>query len=201
MNISHQYRCLFIHIPKCAGTSIKLALNLPGRGHPPWQYFARNFPKEWQTYSKFCVVRNPWDRVVSAFCYAKMKESYWHREHTDRHPDADVLRDASFADCCRMLETQRDKLKHESWHPQHAWIAGVDDGRAVCMVNHILRHETLSRDFTEYAKLIGYKGGELPVVNRSERSDYAAYYDDETREIIGRVYATDIQLLGYRFQP
>lgn len=39
MNISDKYRYIFLHIPKAAATSIKEALELPGSGHLPWQYY------------------------------------------------------------------------------------------------------------------------------------------------------------------
>jgi len=40
----------------------------------------------------------------------------------------------------------------------------------------------------------------LDKINTSNRRDYRSYYDDETREIIRRVYAKDIELFGYVFE-
>ena len=62
-------KILFIHIPKAGGTSIATALYGKASGHPfLYQYYLANkhFTK---TFYKFCVVRNPYDRLVSAFSH------------------------------------------------------------------------------------------------------------------------------------
>lgn len=199
VNISDDLRCIFIHIPKAAGTSIKQALHLAGQGHPTWQYFAQAYPDKWKAYRKFTVIRNPWDRVVSAYVYARMKESYWHGENTFLHPDYPLLKDKSFEDCCRMLEEDRNSLTHESWHAQYLWMADVVDGKASPMVDVILRYENLDADFARLAALLDTRECRLPHINKTERVAYRDYYDDSTRAIISRVYQADVELFGYKY--
>jgi hypothetical protein len=199
MNISDKYRCIFIHIPKTAGTSIKELLGMPGSGHPPWQFFYNNFPDKWHSYVKFTVVRNPWERTVSSYTYARMERSYWHDSRTAPHPDYELLKSASFREFCDILLHKRELLKHESWHPQHFWIAGKSNNETVLMVPNILRCETLERDFSGLCRKLGISPVSLPRINVSDHRDYRNYYDDRTRDIIGRVYADEIRLLGYSF--
>lgn len=199
MNISNEHKCIFIHIPKAAGTSVKKALDLPGRGHPSWQYFAANYPDEWKAYKKFTVVRNPWERVVSAFCYAKMENSFWHGKEKGLHPDHNLLRAKSFTECCMILQKERDALTHESWHPQHLWIAGTVNGKLVPTVDRVLRCESLDRDFAKMCQLFGFECSPLPHINASAHKHYKKYYNPKTRKIIARLYSTDIELFGYSF--
>ena len=199
MNISDKYRCIFIHIPKAAGTSVKQTLQLGGQGHPAWIYFAKNYPQKWRHYLRFTIVRNPWDRVVSAFSYAKMKNSYWHNPETFPHPDFETLKDKSFTECCEMLVHQRNKLRHEAWHPQYAWLLAKQGEQEILAVNKVLHFETLDKDFAELCKTLNAEFDELPEINPSKRSHYKDYYDEHTRTLISQVYAKDIEIFGYKF--
>ena len=67
------YRCIFVHIPKAAGMSICRSLfgNLAG-GHATLSDYQIIFPRlEFESYFKFTFVRNPWDRVFSAYNFLK----------------------------------------------------------------------------------------------------------------------------------
>ena len=199
MNISDEFRCIFIHIPKAAGTSIKEAMSLSGQGHPPWQYFAENYPEKWRNYQKFTIIRNPWDRVVSAYSYAKLKESYWHNEKVGLHPDYEILKDKSFSQCCQILQQERHLLSHESWHPQHLWITNTVAEKPAFVVNTILRCETLDSDFEKFCRTLGAGALKLPHTNKSRHAPYKKYYNTKTRKIIAKLYRMDIELFGYRF--
>jgi chondroitin 4-sulfotransferase 11 len=201
INISDKYKCIFIHIPRAAGTSIKEALELQGRGHLPWQYYYLVYPGQWNSYIKFSVVRNPWDRVVSAYNYAKMKKSYWHDNlnKITPHPDYELLHDKRFAECCEILKNKRNLLKHESWHPQHLWIVKTKDGNDSLMVDFILRYENLENDFYDLCKKLGISNINLPRVNPSNHNHYRQYYTQETKEIIEGLYSNDIRLFKYEF--
>ena len=72
--INHEHKFLFLHLPKTGGTSInkffndKFDNNERDFGHPYLSdYKCNNF----DDYFKFTVVRNPYDRLVSAFFYMK----------------------------------------------------------------------------------------------------------------------------------
>jgi hypothetical protein len=198
-NISEPHRLIFLHVPKAAGTSIKRVLDLPGGGHPTWQYFAKHFPEQWRSYRKFTVVRNPWDRVVSAFAYAQMPESHWHGEGKAAHPDAETLKGKSFADCVQLLCTERAALKHESWHPQYLWMVGTQDGKLISKADEILRCEQLESDFTQLCERWQLDCGPLPQINRSERGSYRDYYDAQTQAQVAEHYKVDIGLFDYTF--
>ena len=90
--ISHTYKCIFIHIPKTAGTSIISSLSDDQRNRidliepflpcdekfspPPPHLRAIDYinyghinKDDFDRYFKFSFVRNPWDRVVSEYKY------------------------------------------------------------------------------------------------------------------------------------
>jgi chondroitin 4-sulfotransferase 11 len=200
-NVSHKLRCIFVHIPKTAGTSIKKAFDMPGPGHWPWYYYAENYPELWRQYTTFAVVRNPWDRMVSAYRFAKMKNSYWHNALVAGPPlDYELLLHKSFEECLTMVDRQREQLKGESWFRQTDWVAGPKAPGGKVMVDRVLRLENLADDFRELCEHLGFEPPPLLKINRSKRSrDYREYYNDNTRKLVERLYASDIETFGYSF--
>jgi hypothetical protein len=75
--ISHKYRCIFVHQRKSAGTSVK-ALFPDATGEDRGRFTSGVLDPEWRTdnplirdYHTFTVVRNPWDRFVSAWKFCR----------------------------------------------------------------------------------------------------------------------------------
>jgi len=72
--ISHEHKCIFIHIPHTGGTSIEHTLvgeNWfridPGTKHLDCKQAKAIYSKYWDSYFKFSVVRNPYDWVVALY--------------------------------------------------------------------------------------------------------------------------------------
>lgn len=102
--ISHRHKCIFIHISKCAGSSIETAFGIDVKDNSEvnhinvfgWcnknkiflQHATPNelinlgyiSEKTWNTYYKFIVVRNPWSRALSDYfwisTHSKIKDSF-----------------------------------------------------------------------------------------------------------------------------
>jgi tetratricopeptide (TPR) repeat protein len=200
LNASHQHRCLFIHVPKNGGTSIKRVLDMPGGGHPPWQHYASGYPQIWRRYASFAVVRNPWDRAVSAYHHARMRESHWHNERMGLHLDYPLLHDKTFEECVTILCHERPRLVHDSWKDQSYFVVDPESAERKVMVGTLLRFETLADDFARFCRAQGIECKPLPTVNTSDRSrDYRTYYNERTRAMIEEVYRADIETFGYTF--
>jgi tetratricopeptide (TPR) repeat protein len=200
LNASHEHRCLFIHVPKNGGTSIKKALDMPGAAHRTWESYATRYPRVWQQYASFAVVRNPWDRAVSAYHHARMKESHWHNERLGMHLDYRLLHNRSFEECVTILCKERPRLQHDSWLDQAHFVADVKSPDRKIMVGTLLRFETLADDFARFCREKGIRCEPLPTVNTSQRSrDYREYYNDRTRQMVAEVYRADIEAFGYSF--
>lgn len=187
-----RYRCIFIHIPKTAGYSVTHGLFNEVTGHSTWQRYYMTNPSKFRRYFKFAFVRNPWDRAVSSFHFLQAggmieQDSKWAREH---------LHGLSFSDFVRNWLNEDNVHTEVHFRPQHAFIAD-DTGRI--MMDFVGRFETLAADFDTVAGRLGLDVT-LPKGNSSAHEHYASYYDDETRAIVGRVYAKDIELFGYRFE-
>lgn len=207
MLISDTHRFVFVHLQKNAGTSmvhvlrpyavegprskwysLLRVLGLPRdyrrykfREHAPLREAERRMPRDrFEEYFKFGFVRNPWDRLVSD--YAGLLQNPAHR----RHRQAARLSDfAAFIEweARRGRRVQRDMLMDRS-------------GRvAVDFVGHF---ERVGEDFAEACRRIGIEA-ELPHRNPSRRGDYREWYDERTREMVRRYWATDIEAFGYEF--
>jgi len=196
MAVSEKYKILFIHIPKNAGTSLINELNLYPHGHYDWRTHPSINDK---SYYKFTIVRNPWDRVVSCYEFAKMEKSYWHSkdDHT-KHPDYDLCHSLTFKECVRLLKEKPENFTHPGWKNQYPYIVNDEDK---VMVDSVLKMENLNYEINGlFKKLnIDYEV-KIPKTNTSTRGNYVGYYDKESIEIIKDIYQKDINLFNYEFE-
>src|SRR5699024_3171220 len=63
-------KCSFVHVPKAAVTSISNALYVRSFGHFSAAEIRLDFPRAFGNIFVFSIVRNPWDRIVSAYRFA-----------------------------------------------------------------------------------------------------------------------------------
>jgi len=191
MPISYEKEIIFVHIPKCAGTSITKSLRLADQGHHHASRYQIVYPEQWETYYKFAIVRNPWDRLVSCYEYARMDESYYHSVSGPsiwgKHVDYDLLKDATFEECLELL--QQGKLKHQGWAPQSDWVS---NNKGELLIDTFIKVEEMPE------KIAGVKIEKLNTSNRSYQN-YEDYYTDETIDLVSKIYSKDIELFDYEF--
>ena len=78
MTINHEKKLIFVHIPKNAGTSIIKAMGIENcYMDKTIEEYKEHYHEYWNEYTKFTVVRDPIDRFISAYKFARMKESGW----------------------------------------------------------------------------------------------------------------------------
>jgi hypothetical protein len=183
-------RCIFFHIPKTAGLAVCDGLfGDRAAGHMDVET-AKVVFGEWRfrSFFKFCFVRNPWDRLVSAFHYLR-------HGHPDS-PIANVVKASlSFTDFVNGALSSPIVQGELHIRPQHLFVV---DKRGRLQMDYVGRFERLQRHFDVVAQRLGVTG-RLARQNQSLHADYRDYYDDQTRRIVGEFYRRDIDLFGYRF--
>lgn len=198
---------IFMHIHKCAGTSMYRTLSgFPGfvccvarPGNFPQRLSREYIPDDvWDSAFKFTFVRNPYDRVVSAY---KMFMK------TERWP----VHFPTFKDFAHFLQwTDVDQHTVFDEVPIDTFTARIDNIIHHCSsyhnpkyrlgeMNFVGRIETMESDMGEISKQFGVENIELPRMNATGADDYRNYYCDTTKAIIGKVYARDIDRFEYRF--
>lgn len=235
--ICHEYKCIFVHIPKTAGQSVEhVFLNLlgltwetraplllrhndrPELGPPrlahlradeyvQFRYLSQEMFDE---YFKFSFVRNPWSRMVSIYKYLGY--------HNEQHFKMFVFGD--------FVNTVFRK-KHWLVGPQHEFVYSRD---GQLLVDKLGRFEDIQSDFGAVCREIGIPDVKLPHVNSSKSKavgsahdgfthrlkriiktiggagkipdyqNYQEYYDQETIDMVGKIYSKDIDLFKYDFE-
>jgi len=215
-----RHGCVFIHVPKTAGTSVLRALGhgrsgrLPGqaartsgRDHLPWfvyqtanrEYYARAF--------SFAFVRNPWDRALSAYRHV-LRESAG-TGLGPRGEAVDVHAYASFTDFVVRGLAEGHFRSHLMFLPQSFFVLGPDGEPAVDFVG---RFERIEEDFQVVAERLGLPA-DLPHENAggggsdpgaalpAYRSAYEDGNGDASRavDVIAEIYREDVRAFGYTF--
>ena len=204
----------FIHIPKTGGGSITEWLNKRGKKWKKSKYIQfkkfssydssnhcvvdlRKIPKDIVT---FCVVRNPYNKFISAvnhnistsyfttrFKYSinnKIDLNNWVKNNLEK--ESKVLTDTGG--------------KQISWHfvPQHRYIYNNSKGDKIC--KHILHQENLQKEFSNFMK--DYHPIEDTILSTGLHSFTKKYsindLNKESLDIINRIYKKDFELLGYK---
>jgi hypothetical protein len=179
----HEPKIAFANIPKNASGTLKAIAK-----HWKKDYLSYTCPKNYRCY---CIVRNPYERVYSAFMRTmeigiKVPERL--HGYTDYnlfvHNELKYISDPSH--------------EHGNWHyyPMKWFIERCPKDVT------ILRFENTHKELQEiFGDLIPFK---IPNKNKHihsapNRAHYRQIYDDESIKIVSQLYKWDIDNLGYTF--
>ena len=188
-----EHHCIFVHITKTAGTSAAQGLF----GYLPYHYTAIDYRviygrNAFNTYFKFAFVRNPWDRLYSAYRY--LKAGGWNDD--DRRWGQDNLAEFdNFNDFVIQWLNMANIRKHIHFRPQHEFVC---DSRGRLLIDYLAYFETLEEDFRRIARHLKINA-EIGQHNTNPGLHYRDIYNDRSRDIVAQIYSTDIQLFGYDF--
>ena len=183
--IDHQRKLLFVHIARTGGTSIEAALVGcdwweidPDTKHLSASQMRRHYGDEfWDVYTKFTVIRNPWDRLVSMWA-----TGWW-------HADGATPESVPFQEFLQSLRPHASE-QYQSLHYHEVLDEPID---------RVLRFERLASDFADLMRDCGDSTLTLPHRERRDRRHYRDYFDDASREFVAEHFAEDITRFGYSF--
>ena len=204
MLISDSHKFVFHHVPKTGGSSITAALAPYSRNYagvvpeetdgwqfafhhphymhhrvknivprPSTTYEARDIP---ESYYSFAFVRNPYEVVVSAWDFEKIKDF-------DIYVEQQIFTGLQI--CAR--RSQYDHLSDEEGN---------------LLVDFIGRYENFAEDFYKIIEAIEVPLMLIPKRNiKKERKtqDYRKYYTPLSREIVEEKYKKDLEFFEYEF--
>ena len=191
-----EHRCIFVHIPKCAGISVvKSLFGNFDCGHTSLKRYQIMFaPGEFKNYFKFTIVRNPYDRLVSAYFFMKKggvneKDKKWAEKNLSPYADFDAF--------VKGWVNKKNIRSGLHFRPQCGFICLEKNRPGMDFIGY---YENLESDFSFICRKL-QMNSTLHEANRnlSREKNYREYYTDETRKIVADVYAGDIQVLGYSF--
>ena len=204
MIVSHRHKYIFIKTAKTAGTSLELFLSKfrgPDdiftpiypieKGHSPQNH--RGFhnhmsakdirskldPHTWNTYFKFCVERNPWDKTISHY--------YW---------TADQISTPT-------KPTFNEYLVRGNYCVNFPLYTEPDSGNEI-IVDKVVRYEnfidSLSVIFdTLKIPFSGNLGVNAKSRSRHDRGSYHEFYTNAQAKLISKVFSTEISMHGYTY--
>lgn len=204
MIISHELKCIFIHVQKCAGTSITHALN--GRLAPAdivigstqegeelernggWRGLHKHSRAKkirevvgeqvWNSYFKFSIARNPWDRALSTY--------HWWKEtsYVGKDDKGNIIRGMeSFKEFLMSDLMYHDNCCHYFNEP----------------LDYVGKFEELDASFAYICGRLKLPHIKLEKRNGSNHEHYTQYYDTESINRIKDIFADDIETFDYKF--
>lgn len=146
--------------------------------HMPAYALHKLVPKQmWDSYYKFCVERNPWDRLVSLY--------FWIYKSEPRPTFSEFLRSE---EPHRLIKKGRDLYSIEG----------------VVAVDKICLYEDLENELETIRRRLGIPESlTLPRAKasfRNKKAHYSDFYSEEDQALVHEMFAAEIDKLNYKFQ-
>lgn len=198
--VSEDYNFIFIHIPKCGGSSLRKMLAAIGvevvGGHSDAAdtrayYVAQGREAFWDGAFKFSFVRDPFDWMVSLYFYIKRAPGHWMHSWVQGSFGAFVHRYFEEA-----FEKNLIPFSNKN-QTQSAMILDADDNLLVNVVGHV---ESFNVDAAAILRhILPYPPPAIVSENVSpQRSrDYRQYYDASLRALLEDKLARDFKNFNY----
>ncbi len=209
--ISHRYKCIFLHIPKAAGTSIERLLSGADIDIPqkvPRKRGFSHFLNEHPDYYVFSVVRNPYDRFVSAWKWGELKF-----EKEGGLPFYNKERSVPFEEYVSLTTNldYRNNNKnlwseYDEYHtlPQFEFFPHLNGGhyftdtiKPEFTCDFIGRFENLHEDLNKAWSSIGINQFDLPHAYNSKTFKKEAMWSSELKDKMYNYYKKDFELFNY----
>jgi len=221
--ISHDYKCIFIHLPKNAGQSIEHVflklLNLTWETRAPLLLRSNDQPtlgpprlahlkaseyvrfkyltqEMFDNYYKFSFVRNPWGRLISFYKYLEFNKNYDFKTFLMKHFSKELFIKMGWfvGEQYKFLYSENGEL----------------------LVDYVGKFESLDNDFEVVCEKINIPITKVPHINSSSNirnnqtnyldkkkvgnsKSYQKYYDEESKQFVADLYENDIKLFNYKF--
>ncbi|MDC0055896.1 sulfotransferase family protein [Deltaproteobacteria bacterium] len=141
-----------------------------------------------EDYFKFVFVRNPWDRILSAFLDKAVRGASSKNQLKRYAP----FKDSSFSEFVASIKNS--DVNSEERHIQ-SQIKFIPD-----YVDFIGRYENLTADMSRVCEEIGIPFDGFPHANKTNRvGSYRDYYDDYSKDVIADKYYEEIERFNYKF--
>ena len=186
---------IFIHIPKTAGISVVKAFfsDVTLEGHRSVWFYKQVFGKDLSEFFIFTFVRNPWDRLYSAY---KFLQKGGINIHDKNAFDMYLSEYNDFEDF--VLNGLNEEILFEITHfiPQHEFVC---DKNGKILVDYIARFEDIENGISELNSLLKTKV-KLDFHNVNVKKSYTEIYTPQMIEIVKRFYKKDIDIFEYCFK-
>lgn len=211
--VEPELKFVYIRIPKAANSTVtKLILNCMHKNQYKAAEYNHNYKKSFKNakqvtlkqarlakknYVFFVVVRNPYDRILSAYLNKFSKEKYVKRFGKQIAEAGDG--NLNFKSFCYYL-CQNNLYKNPHWIPQSEYIWPSYE-----RLDYIGKVENLKNDLENIFLEVfdncnidtTYVYGPEPTNANSKKDEY---YDKETKKIINKLYANDFKMFNYKFE-
>ena len=217
-----KYNYIFIHNPKCAGTTMSLLLersgSRKGAGHKSIQEY-KNEGIDIDSIYKWGFVRNPYDRTLSAYKY--------HLGFIDKFVSmgSPLSSLSTFEDYVLNIQKNMPGALHEPRGTQHL----QHQHKYLCIdrentLEFVGRYENLENDWsyicnTLFKNTVNIRGEtnnvgsleaaathgteellrRLPIKNQSA-NNYLKYYSPQMIQVVNEVYAQDFEIFEYEIE-
>ena len=206
--ISEKYKCIFVHMPKAAGTSIIDAFgmdwNTPTVRTARFLSFGSHAPKEeWDEYYEkysdyftFSVVRNPWDRFISGWKYIERLKEEGRRKRNIKE-DKNENEKEIFLNLLTSIPYEYDS--HDWIHLAMTQYEALNHNGEI-FVDKIIRFENLQKEFDEVCDIINKPKTKLNHLNCTLRKHYKNYFTEQRHlDLFYERYKDDIEKFNYKF--
>ena len=191
-----EHKVVFVDIPKTGSRSIMITLRAQYGGTSIGKNHARSIPQQYKDYFKFCVVRNPYERMCSL---------YWSlcRRRDDTKSYRKMLKEQNLS---LSLEGFLTLIKSNSgkalYFPQYKFVENNN-------MDTILRFENLNEEFNMLPFIKAPH--KLPhsnstTINRNKvstpdpRPHWRELVTAQAAEIINERYAKDFEMFNYEME-
>ena len=223
--ISHQYKCIFIHIPKCAGSSIERALghadDLELKAQPdhrsvrmletpiPFPQAVGSFDNLFQLGLRLRHSVRPQRNPNNTLSVSGEQYKSYFKFTIVRNPWArafswykNCIRDANHKmryginEQTSLCEFLQKNIGRGSLRTQMSWI--TDFGGGIPM-DYIGRFESLRSDFREVCSELQLPEVILPHELRGSGEDFRDHFDDHCIRLVKDAYKAEIDMFGFTF--
>jgi len=155
--------------------------------------------EKWNSYFKFCVIRNPFDKVISAYHFQtkalpNQPRWYYYRRKAKKFFNQIFFNGISPA---MKRDFKRWLIEGNMFIDKDKYFIGDE----MCM-NYIIQYENLAQGIQEVCERldIPFEPARIPrfkVSNRPKKS-YSAYYDQETIDLVTKLFEFEVKLFNYQ---
>lgn len=211
--ICHKHKCIFIHIAKCAGTSVENAfgfyINTPGalEAHLGWDeehklYRQHATPQQlldlgilkrehWDSYYKFIIYRNSWSKLLSDYFWVtkvnKIEDSF----------ENFLLKTGGFSKVLN-IKTESDYCGDHLYLQKSYFFL---DGKPI-IYDSIIDFDRINQGFEKVINDLNLEPhffNNKSNTRKFNKKHYSYYYTLKTKNLVNNLYHEDISYFNFKF--